>query len=210
MDERPFYEAGYHEVKGIRRVVIPFRRLLRRVLRPILVELDNGLISLEGRQVQLELRQAQLELRQAEFDVHQNDLVQRQNDLAERQNEFAERQNEFAERQNELAQRQNELAQRQTQLDDRQSALNLGDSAATDRLQNRLDRELKALLAMGWDHVAVTRRLAALEDHIEMLLSRASEDDLTLTTDGGDKMVIRYPGPNASTGSGTDDRTAAL
>jgi hypothetical protein len=30
-----FYNAGCHEPKGVRRVVVPFRRLLRRLLRPI-------------------------------------------------------------------------------------------------------------------------------------------------------------------------------
>ncbi len=32
---------------------------------------------------------------------------------------------------------------------------------------DRLDAEVKTLAGLGWDHVAVTRRLAALEDRIE-------------------------------------------
>src|SRR5206468_3273302 len=86
MRELAFYEAGYHEVKGIRRAVIPFRRLLRRLLRPIFLQLDAELRS-----------------------------------LARRHDEF--------------------------------------------------DRELKAVRAMGWDHVALARRLAVLEDHVDAILT---------------------------------------
>ena len=50
MQNLVFYEAGCHEVKGIRRVVIPFRRLLRRLLRPIFLHLDSQLNSLDRRQ----------------------------------------------------------------------------------------------------------------------------------------------------------------
>jgi hypothetical protein len=196
MDERPFYEAGYHEVKGLKRIALPFRRLLRRVLRPILVELENRLISLDGHLVQLELRQAQLELRQAQLDVYQNDLIHRQND--------------FAQRQNELAQRQNELAERQTQLEDRQSALNPGDSAAIDRLQNRMDRELKSLLAMGWDHVAVTRRLAVLEDHIETLLSREAAGGPAESCEERPRVVVRYPGSGSHPGNDQENQPVGV
>jgi hypothetical protein len=89
-----FYEAGCHEVKGIRRVVVPFRRLLRRLLRPIFLHLDSRL----------------------------NSLDRRQNSL--------------------------------------------------DRRQDLLDRDLKAVAAMGWNHVAMVRRLAALEEHVEALMQR--------------------------------------
>jgi hypothetical protein len=57
-----FYNAGYHETKGIRRVVLPFRRALRRVLRPIFLR-------------QVELYQ--------EIDHELNDLSRRQDELAE-------------------------------------------------------------------------------------------------------------------------------
>jgi hypothetical protein len=169
MDERLFYEVGYHEVKGIKRIALPVRRLVRRVLRPIFVELDNRLKTLDG-------RQAQLELRQAQFDVHENKLDQRQN---------------------ELDHRQHELDRRQNQLGDRQNRLGPDVSAATDRLHNRLDRELKALLAMGWDHVAVTRRLAVLEDRVEALLSGGAAGDPAETCEESERVVIRYPGPDS-------------
>jgi hypothetical protein len=43
-----FYDAGCHEARGVRRVVVPVRRLLRRLLRPIFlrqVELLQKLID---------------------------------------------------------------------------------------------------------------------------------------------------------------------
>jgi len=108
MQNLVFYEAGCHEVKGIRRVVIPFRRLLRRLLRPIFLHLDSQLNSLG-----------------AELN-------------------------------------------------------------SLDRRQNLLDRDLKAVLAMGWDHVAMVRRLAALEDHVEALMQR----DVTAESDNSSPMAI--------------------
>ena len=108
MHDLVFYEAGCHEVKGMRRVVIPFRRLLRRLLRPIFLHLDSQLNSLG-----------------AELN-------------------------------------------------------------SLDRRQNLLDRDLKAVLAMGWDHVAMVRRLAALEDHVEALMQR----DVTAESDNSSPMAI--------------------
>lgn len=46
-----------------------------------------------------------------------------------------------------------------------------------ERRQEQLERELKAALAMGWDHVAMARRLAVLEDQLNDLLSRREADD---------------------------------
>ena len=108
MHDLVFYEAGCHEVKGMRRVVIPFRRLLRRLLRPIFLHLDSQLNSLG-----------------AELN-------------------------------------------------------------SLDRRQNLLDRDLKAVLAMGWDHVAMVRRLAALEDHVEALMQR----DVTAESDNSSPIAI--------------------
>jgi hypothetical protein len=48
VDDLAFYNAGCQELWGARRVVVPFRRLLRRLLRPIFlrqVELFQGLID---------------------------------------------------------------------------------------------------------------------------------------------------------------------
>ena len=84
MRDIAFYNVGISDLKGFRRVVIPFRRLLRRLLRPIF------------------LRQVEL----------------------------------FG------------------QLDTR---------------QDLLEEQVKATLAFGWDYVALTRRLAALEDQVSAL-----------------------------------------
>jgi hypothetical protein len=111
MRDLVFYEAGYHEVKGIRRVVIPFRRLLRRLLRPIFLHLDSRLNSLG-----------------AELN-------------------------------------------------------------SLDRRQNLLDRDLKAVVAMGWDHVAMVRRLASLEEHVEALMQR----DVMMESDNSSQIEIEAP-----------------
>jgi hypothetical protein len=89
-----FYNYGCTEPKGLRRVVIPFRRILRRFLLPMF--------------------QHQIELyRQLDADIDR-------------------------------------LSQRQEQL----------------------DCQLKASTSLGWDHIAIVRRLAALEDHVEALMQR--------------------------------------
>jgi len=121
MRDLAFYEAGCHNINGIRRVVIPFRRLLRRLLRPIFLHLDNQLKSL-------------------------------------------------------------------------------------DRRQNQLDRDLKAVLGMGWDHVAIARRLAVLEDHVEALLSRETGGDLNALSEGDTRPVIRYPRLDAQPGDDEVER----
>jgi len=93
-----FYNVGISELKGYRRVVIPFRRLLRRLLRPIFL-----------RQVEL-FRQLDEERRQLHTDLEN---IARRQDL--------------------------------------------------------LEEQVKATLAFGWDYVALTRRLAALEDQVSAL-----------------------------------------
>jgi hypothetical protein len=101
-DDLAFYNAGCHEPKGARRVVVPARRALRRLLRPIF--------------------QRQAELLQA--ICHRLDAAEAA-DAALRGNVDA-------------------LARRQDQLAD----------------------QMRETIAFGWDYVALTRRLAALEDRI--------------------------------------------
>jgi hypothetical protein len=71
-----FYNAGCHETRGVRRAVVPFRRALRRVLRPIFL-----------RQVEL-LQEIWHRLDHLDHEVHAlhhelHVLSQRQDDLAE-------------------------------------------------------------------------------------------------------------------------------
>lgn len=42
-----------------------------------------------------------------------------------------------------------------------------GELRALAQRQDQLDQQLKAALALGWDHVAMARRLAAIEDQLE-------------------------------------------
>jgi hypothetical protein len=55
-----FYHAGCQEPKGLRRVVVPFRRLLRRLLRPIFQRQAELLAELSREQGRLAQRQEQL------------------------------------------------------------------------------------------------------------------------------------------------------
>jgi uncharacterized protein (DUF3084 family) len=195
MDERPFYEAGYHEVKGLKRIALPVRRLVRRVLRPIFVELNNQFRTLDARRAQLEMELAQLELRQAHLDLCQNQLGQRQKELDHRQKELDHCQNQLYHRQNEL---------------DRDSKAAAGNCVA------QVDRDLKSFQGLRLDHVAIARRLAVLEDHVEALLSQeaggapkpfADEQEQTLipfppgqgTHDAGDEAKHRHPAQGQST-----------
>lgn len=61
--------------------------------------------------------------------------------------------------------------------------------AMADR-QDQLDQRLKSVLAMGWDHAAMARRLAVIEDHLDDLLSREASNP----ADGEIRRSIRYPG----------------
>jgi hypothetical protein len=102
-----FYNAGCDEPTGRRRLIVPVRRVLRRILRPIF--------------------QHQVQLFQA--------LCVRL-DAAE-------------------------LADRELRTD-------------LDNLTARHDRivdQMHATVAFGWDYVAMTRRMATLEDRVEALLA---------------------------------------
>lgn len=59
MQEIAFYDVGCAEVRGVRRLAVPFRRLVRRILRPIFQHLANLLNHLRKEQGRLtdEVRQ---------------------------------------------------------------------------------------------------------------------------------------------------------
>jgi hypothetical protein len=177
MDERPSYEVGFNEVKGIRRAALPIRRLVRRLLWPIFVELDNHLRSLNGRQAHCELRETQLELREADLELRQARLEVWQKELNQRHNE--------------LDQSQNLLLHHQ----DHQPEQDI--KAAIDGCLAQVDRKLKTLLAMELDRVAIARRLAALEDHVEALLSREANGDSKPLDNELVQKLIPYPGLSA-------------
>lgn len=109
MNGSPFYDEGTAPAKGMRKGVVLARRLVRRLLRPMLFRLDGELRALERR-------------------------------------------------------------------------------------QDELERQVKAAMALGWDHVAMARRLAVLEDHVDELMSRGEPD---AAADGA-RPSIRYHGPEGS------------
>lgn len=56
--------------------------------------------------------------------------------------------------------------------------------------QDRLAAETFSSVALGWDHVALARRLAGLEDAVEALSSRSLDDD------DPERSAIRFPSPD--------------
>jgi hypothetical protein len=105
-----FYDAGCNELRGARRVVVPVRRLLRRLLRPIFLR-------------QVELFQKLVDRRdagEASLQVVRDDV--------------------------------DKLTKRQDEVDER----------------------VEAVLAFGWDYVAMVRRLAVLEDQLVALTGQAT------------------------------------
>jgi hypothetical protein len=107
MDDLVFYNVGCDDVRGKRRLIVPLRRILRRILRPIFqrqVELFAGLCARldAGDAADCSLR--------TEFD---------------------------------------QLAARHDNLAD----------------------QMQSTVAFGWDYVALTRRLAILEDRVEALMA---------------------------------------
>jgi hypothetical protein len=110
MSDLAFFNAGCARKTGIRKLIVPPRRALRRLLRPIF--------------------QSQVVLFQWICD---------RLDEGERNDHKLER--EFK-----------DLTQR----------------------QDRLGEQIQATQALGWDHVALVRRLAVLEDRVEALASGRS------------------------------------
>lgn len=112
-----FDEAGLHEGGGLKRAVAPLRRVLARILRPMLVQMADALQSFSSRL-----------------------------DAAER---------------------------RLDEMDGR---------------HDRQNDQLQATISFGWDYVATTRRLAALEDQVaRCLAAQASARD----ADG--QMTLAFP-----------------
>lgn len=111
MHDLAFYNAGCHDLTGKRRLIIPFRRALRRILRPIF--------------------QRQVELFQA-------------------------------------------LCDRLDAADDAGRTLRRD----LDHLQGRHDQlvdQVHSSVAFGWDYVAMTRRMAILEDRVEALMAEREQ-----------------------------------
>jgi hypothetical protein len=124
-----FYNAGYHATKGVRRGLVPIRRLLRRVLRPIFLR--------------------QVEMFQEIWD--RLDALGR-------------------------------LEESVSTLRDELQAMS--------HRQDVLAEQWKTTLAFGWDHVALVRRLAVLEDQVASLSGNAA----TISDDPDSHPSILFPG----------------
>jgi hypothetical protein len=116
MSDLGFYNAGCDEPQGVRRLVVPLRRLIRRILRPIF-------------QRQVELFQSLCD----RIDVADCNDQSLRSELAN------------------LANRHDDLAD-----------------------------QMQSTIAFGWDYVALTRRLAILEDRVEALMARNEGQDAAL------------------------------
>jgi hypothetical protein len=64
------------------------------------------------------------------------------------------------------------------------------DIEALNRRQNELLERLETVQALGWDHVAMVRRLAVLEDHLAALTGQAPAS----VEDADSQASIRFPG----------------
>jgi hypothetical protein len=88
----------------------------------------------------------------------------------------------------------------------RQDELREGLTRDLGRRQDELDEKLQTLVAMGWDHVAVARRLAALEDQIAVLTGTAP----AAADEGDPHPSILFPGlAKASVGLARRDDSSA-
>jgi hypothetical protein len=121
-----FYNAGRDEIRGLRRVVVPVRRLLRRLLRPIFLR-------------QVELFQELIH----RLDAGEKSVQAVRDDVES-------------------------LARRQDEVDER----------------------VETALAIGWDHVAMVRRLAVLEDQLATLTGQAAPS----AVEGDPQPSILFPG----------------
>ena len=62
-------------------------------------------------------------------------------------------------------------------------------------LQEKVDEQLPLPLAFGLDYLAMGRRLASLEDQVEILLARLAKAD-----DGQPATLVAFPGPEKAAG----------
>jgi hypothetical protein len=146
-----FYNAGCENPHGSHRVaaVVLLRRLIRRLLRPLFLRQVEILQHIIAR---LDEQPRATALIRQELQVELQLFRDEQADQARAVRALREEIDQAIESfRTELA----VLAQRDDQLAER----------------------FQAIQAFGWDHVSVTRRLAALEDHIEMVLIQSKADE---------------------------------
>jgi hypothetical protein len=128
-----FYNHGCHEPKGVRKAVVPVRRLLRRMLRPAFQRLVEILTSLCDR---------------LDAEEHATHALRHEMALLRGR-------------------------------------------------QDRMAGQLQTAVALGWDYVALTRRLAVLEDRVESLLPAARPGETESAVDGYTSIPFPVDEPRA-------------
>jgi len=73
--------------------------------------------------------------------------------------------------------------------------------------QDRLEEQVRTALALGWDHVALARRLASLEDQLNESASRGAATEQDPSPEGEIRSSIRYPGPEEQRVEGRRHKT---
>ena len=184
MDHLAYYNEGCEPDAGESGLMVWTRRQFRRILMPAsnrLVEiLANFSERLDASELQAETLRKQLGYAKAHIGDLRNQLgaVRRQLDdqadflgqipgrldalqaqLNDHNRQLGPIPARFADHQRHLAAHQDRLDALPAQLDDLRSR------------QEEHATRFPALVAFGWDYVALTRRLGALEEHVDALLS---------------------------------------
>lgn len=164
-----FMSAGCEPGRGVRSVFVVVRRSVRRVLRPMLNHLSVILIDFAQR---LQAHEQQFAGLAAQADA----LDERINALARVQREAHE----------ELL---NAVADIST-VSPARPPISTSRVEQIARRIDELDDKLQAIEALHWDHVALARRLAVIED----LLAAASEPARDAIDDLESNPAIPFPG----------------
>jgi hypothetical protein len=168
MRDFAFYHVGFSGQRGLRALLVPFRRLIRRLLRPMLYRQAE---LLKGLQAQIDL--LAIQARRQEIAAREGDAGLAREIEAVRDREPDPRLVERIERLEQLTGRLDQLERLTGRFDQ------------LERRDEELASQLDATSAFGWDYVALVRRLASLEDHVEALQRPRDRDEA-----GGTRTII--------------------
>jgi hypothetical protein len=172
MRDLSFQNAGCEPARGPRALLVLIRRALRRVLRPIFarqVEILTSIVErldavdarLDSQETNLERQVAIMRARAQGISSHLNGLTADHYAVAHRLNAVEE-----------------------------QSQSSAGLIRTLGVRQDDLEDKMQAVHALHWDHVALARRLGALED----LLARQGEAGTAATDPGEPRPLVPFPG----------------
>ena len=111
--------------RGWRRIILPFRWIVYRLVRPLLSEMAERCLAVQQSSAGLEQRHAGFE----------QELLRLRKDLTDFKQALAGARTEIAD----------------------------------------IDKRIRQSLALGWDHVALVRRLASIEEQLSVVTSQLSE-----------------------------------